>query len=404
VFRIDLMNQRVATGAIMCVMACSVSCGDDDGVGPAFADPAAAVLESGEHPAVLAWSVLAREMVVKHRPVQQGAFRAFAYLTLAQFAAVEAAINAAGVTRASVRGAVAGASAPVLAYLFPSDAAQFEERVRAEEASLPSERAAAFRSGEALGRAIGAKAVARAQADEFGASWTGTVPTGRGMWFSSARPPAPPQLPDLGRMRPFYLVSGNQFRPGPPPAFDSPAFRESLGEVRRISDTRTPAQDSIAKYWAMATGTLIAGFWNTTISELIVREKLGERAAARSLALMYTAAMDGLIACADAKFTYWLLRPTQADTAIALAIGLPNFPAYPSNHACVSGTAAYVLAAIFPGERGRLEQMARDAGISRVYGGIHYRFDSDSGLGIARKVSETALGADRRGQVVTLLR
>jgi hypothetical protein len=119
---------------------------------------------------------------------------------------------------------------------------------------------------------------------------------------------------------------------------------------------------------------------------------------------MNTTAMDGLIACADAKFAYWLLRPSQADPAISLAIGLPNFPAYPSNHACFSGAAAYVLGAIFPQEEQRLTGMAYDAGISRVFGGIHYRFDSDVGLEIARRVTRLALAQDRSDRMLDLLR
>jgi hypothetical protein len=173
--------------------------------------------------------------------------------------------------------------------------------------------------------------------------------------------------------------------------------------VRRISDTRTARQDSIAKFWAMGTGTLIAGFWNSTASELIERHRLGEREAAHALALMNTAAMDGLIACADGKFTYWLLRPSQAEPAISPAIGLPNFPAYPSNHACFSGATAYVLASLFPDDRQRLRGMAFDAGISRVFGGIHYRFDSDAGLEIARKVTRLALESDQRNRMLELL-
>src|SRR5699024_1800584 len=140
-----------------------------------------------------------------------------------------------------------------------------------------------------------------------------------------------------------------------------------------IADTRTARQDSIAKFWAMGTGSLIAGFWNTTAAELIERNGLGELEAARALALMNTASMDALIACADAKFTYWLLRPSQADPGIALAIGLPNFPSYPSNHSCFSGAAAYVLGAVFPADEQRLSDMAYEAGVSRIYGGIHYR-------------------------------
>jgi hypothetical protein len=352
--------------------------------------------------ATLEWNRLALGMIEKHKPSQQAALRGMAYLTLAQFGAIDAA-QGHGQRPTVTSGAIAGASAAVLAYLFPVDAAAFEAEVRAREAALEPGRDAGFRAGATLGRAIGAKAVARARSDRFDAPWTGTVPSGPGIWFSSAVPPAPPALPLLGQVQPFFMSSGNHFRPAPPPVFGSSAFQEALEEVRLIADTRTPRQDSIAKFWGMATGTLIAGFWNSTASELIERQRLGEREAAHALALMNTAAMDGLIACADAKFTYWLLRPSQADPAITTAVGLPNFPAYPSNHACFSGAAAYVLGSLFPDDRQRLRGMAYDAGISRVFGGIHYRFDSDAGLEIARKITGLALEADRRNQVLDLL-
>lgn len=254
-----------------------------------------------------------------------------------------------------------------------------------------------------IGRRIGAKAVELARSDRFNTPWTGTVPTGPGIWYSSTDPPTPPVLPLLGQVQPFFMGGGAQFRPVPPPAFGSTAFNEAVAEVRRVADTRTARQDSIAKFWALGTGTLIAGFWNSTAADLIERNRLDEREAAHALALMNTAAMDGLIACADAKYTYWLLRPTRADPAISLAIGLPNFPSYPSNHACFSGAAAYVLGALFPGEEQRLAGMAYDAAISRVFGGIHYRFDGDVGLQIGRSVTELALGADRQGRLRELL-
>jgi hypothetical protein len=325
-----------------------------------------------------------------------------AYLTLAQFGAADAAQKQAPKTAAA--GAIAGASAVVLAHLYPADAAVFEAEVRAREAVLEPGRQTGFRAGEELGRAVGARAVALAQADRFGAPWDGTVPTGPGVWFSSTTPATPPVLPMLGQVQPFYLSAGNQVRPAPPPAFGSPAFQEALAEVRQIADTRTARQDSIAKFWAMGTGTLIAGFWNATASEMIERHRLGEREAAHALALMNTTAMDGLIACADAKYAYWLLRPTQADPAISLAIGLPNFPSYPSNHSCFSGAAAYVLGVLFPTEEQRLAGMAYDAGISRVFGGIHYRFDADVGLEIARNVTRLALAYDAQDRMLALLR
>ncbi|HEU5042195.1 MAG TPA: vanadium-dependent haloperoxidase [Gemmatimonadales bacterium] len=353
--------------------------------------------------ATLAWNAVARSSIEKFKPGQQAALRGMAYLTLAQFGAADAA-DGQWPRPSTTSGAVAGASAVVLTYLYPADSAAFDAEVRTQQAALDPGQQKGFLAGETLGRAVGARAVALARGDRFDAPWTGTVPTGPGIWFSSANPAAPPVLPLLGLVQPFFMTAGSQFRPAPPPAFGSPAFQEALAEVRGIADTRTAQQDSIAKFWAMGTGTLIAGFWNSTAAELIERHRLGEREAAHTLALMNTAAMDGLIACADAKYTYWLLRPSQADPAISLAIGLPNFPSYPSNHACFSGAAAYVLGALFPGDEQRLAGMAYDAGVSRVLGGIHYRFDSDVGLQIARDVTRLALDMDRGERLLGLLR
>ena len=397
-------NRRTSRALLLPALAAMSLAGcDNDSVAPEPLAGADAALGDRKPLATLEWNQLALGMIEKHKPNQQAALRGMAYLTLAQFGSADAAQRQ-GPRPTATLGAIAGASAVVLTYLHPADAATFEAEVRAREAALEPSRRAGFRAGEALGRAIGAKAVVLAQSDQFHAPWNGTVPTGPGIWFSSAVPPAPPALPMLGQMQPFFMSAGNQFHPAPPPAFGSPAFQEALAEVRSIADTRTARQDSIARFWGMGTGTLIAGFWNTTASEIIESHRLGERDATHALALMNTAAMDGLIACADAKFAYWLLRPSQADPAITLAVGLPNFPAYPSNHSCFSGAAAYVLGSLFPRERQRLRGMAYEAGISRVFGGIHYRFDADVGLQIARNVTRLALKSDRRGRMLELLR
>ena len=358
---------------------------------------------AGRRLATLEWNQVALGMIEKYRPNQQAALRGMAYLTLAQYSAADRARSRSPRPTVTL-GAIAGASAAVLTYFHPVDSAAFEAEVRAREAELDPKRQAAFREGESIGRGAAALAVTLASRDRFDAPWTCSVPTGPGFWYSSTVPPTPPALPMLGQVQPFFMGAGSQVRPAPPPAFGSPAFNAAVAEVRRISDTRTARQDSIAKFWAMGTGTLIAGFWNGQAAELIKRGRLGEREAARVLAVMNTAAMDGLIACADAKFTYWLLRPSQADPAIVPAIGLPNFPSYPSNHACFSGAAAYVLGAFFPEERQRLGRMGYEAGLSRLFGGIHYRFDSDAGLEIARKVTRLALQADRQGRLLDLLK
>jgi membrane-associated phospholipid phosphatase len=198
-------------------------------------------------------------------------------------------------------------------------------------------------------------------------------------------------------MRPFFLTSGNQFRPPAPPDCDSPEFRAALAEIRHFSDTRTPEQLAIAQYWAGTTGSLVAGLWNEKVSGLITQHHLNERRAAHALALTNMAAMDANIACHDGKYAYWFIRPFQADPAITTPIGRPNHPSYPSNHACVSGTFAYVLGALLPGERDQLAAQADQAAESRLYAGIHYRFDKDAGLEIARRVTGVALLHDVHG-------
>ena len=165
--------------------------------------------------------------------------------------------------------------------------------------------------------------------------------------------------------------------------------------MRQISDTRTRAQDSIARFWGLEGGTFTPpGYWNREASTLVVRHHLSERRAAALLALLNMVAMDGIIASHDAKYAYWCIRPSQADPAITLSLPLPNFPAYPSNHATISAAMAEVLAATFPREADRLRAAADEAALSRVYGGIHYRFDGEAGLTLGRRVARWGL---RRG-------
>ena len=107
-----------------------------------------------------------------------------------------------------------------------------------------------------------------------------------------------------------------------PPAFGSPAFLTALAEVRQVADTRTAEQTAIAKFWALPGGYVVAQSYNNQVAtDLITAFHLDERRAAHALALLNMAVMDAFIACHDAKYTYWLLRPSMADPGIKLAIG-----------------------------------------------------------------------------------
>ena len=130
---------------------------------------------------------------------------------------------------------------------------------------------------------------------------------------------------------------------------------------------------------------------NEIASEMIVSHRNSEREAARVLALANMAGFDVLNACFDAKFAYYLIRPTQVDPTIRLGTGLPNHPSYPSGHSCITSAMATVLGSAFPSERARFEAMIEEAGMSRIWAGLHYRFDCEAGQELGRQVARYVL-------------
>ena len=245
--------------------------------------------------------------------------------------------------------------------------------------------------GERIGRAVGAQVVAYAAADNFNVLIPPPAPIGPGYWTSSANPPAP-SVRSLYGTRPFFLTSGDQFRPPPPPAFGSPEFLAALAEIRAISDTRTAEQVAQAQLWAPRG----PAFMNEVAVGFIESHGRSERRAAHILALANMAAFDAQIGCFDAKFAYWFVRPTKADPAITLAIPLPNHPSYISGHSCITASFATVLSHAFPRETARLNEMVVAAGLSRMYGGLHYRFDITAGQELGRRVGAWAIAHDVR--------
>ena len=383
-------------GALAAVLL--AACADPTGV-PHATDPdiatAAKAPAKGVVPAAVEWNAIARDLVAKNRSSTFFAIRAYAITSVAQFRAMVAAEKASTREKyVSRRAAIASASAVALAYLYPGDSATIEGLLRQQVGSpawleRPGVDAA---GGEAAGRAVGAQVVELAKTDGYNTPFTGEVPTGPGMWFSATVPPTAPNGYAIGDARTYFMTASDQFRPAPPPEFGSAEFIASLAQVRQISDTRTTEQDSIARFWGMGAGTFTPpGYWNNEASTLALRFRLNEGRSARLLAILNMVAFDGIIASHDAKYHYWLIRPSQADTAITLSLPLPNFPAYPSNHATISAAMAEVLAETFGSEARRLRAAADQAALSRVYGGIHYDFDGTAGLALGRQVAHWAL-------------
>lgn len=395
---------RLALLSIAATLAAAACSTDATGPSPAPAPPplvaskhfscAVRSRKGADELASPSWNALTRDYVAKYRTDPSA--RPYALVGLAQYAAVVAAQDRSVGLCPSSRAAVAGASAAVLAYLYPSEAANLTTLVHQQQtadAALADARALA--AGETIGRQAATLVIAYARADGSDAAWTGTVPVGPGLWFSSANPPAPPATPILAQTRAYFLTANDQFRPAAPPAFGSPAFLSALAEVKAIQTARTPAQLDVAKKWSLSGGTYrLQGHWNIVATDLAADYDLNERDATHVLALASMAMHDAGVACFDAKYTYWFIRPSQADKTIVPAISLSNHPSYPSSHSCTAAAASTVLGALFPDEAAGLGATVNEIAMSRLYGGVHYRFDNEAGISLGTTVGRLAVERD----------
>src|SRR5215217_4669883 len=111
--------------------------------------------------------------------------------------------------------------------------------------------------------------------------------------------------------------------------------------------------------------------WNEQTSRKVLEYRLAERPpeAARAFALASFAVHDAVVACWDAKYAYWAMRPFQVDPELKPLFPAPNHPSYPAAHACISTAAGYTLAALFPRDAESLRSLAKQAGDARMWGG-----------------------------------
>jgi len=369
--------------------------------------------------ATVGWQAQARALIASHVAVGPLiAVRAYALLGVAQYGAVVDAgkqpgddgvlddngYGGSGRARFEAeRGAVAGASAQLLSFLFPDAAAALEQRLSDEAKAGPGGVHPQFTRGVATGRAFGDVMIAWSKADGFSKPWAGTIPVGPGLWTSA--PGVPPAGAQFAAMTPYFLTSPGQFHPPVPPAFGSAAFLTDLAEVSSISLTRTPAQVVTAVFWNLPAGTISAlGYWDVLATQYIGEHNLDERAAAHVFALTNAATLDAVIGCWEAKFSYFYIRPSQANPAITLPIGLPNHPSYPSGHSCVSGAAVEVLSGFFPEHAATLSAQLGEAGLSRILAGIHYRFDINAGQTLGRSVGAWARAYDQQNGLLSAIK
>jgi len=286
---------------------------------------------------------------------------------------------------------VAGAASEVLAYLFPDradvfreKAAQVGELVLIAGIQYPSD----VEAGQELGRQVAALAIERAMNDGSDAQWDGILPDEPGIWNGQN-----PIAPMAGTWQTWALDSGSEFRPGPPYAYDSPEKAAELEELRNFE--RTPKSNAVALYWEWGSGgTRNYVNWNEQLSRKLLEYQLGDNPplSARAYALESIAFYDAMVACFDAKYTYWAIRPFQLDSTFQTVFPTPNHPSYPAAHSCLSTAAAEMMAYLFPREGSTFLELAEQAGESRIWAGIHYRSDIVSGTQLGRDVANKVIG------------
>ena len=380
--------------------------------------------------AVTRWNGIAMETL----PVDPGLVvdsRAFAILHAAIHDAVNgvspryrpytAQLNAPG---ASIDAAVAAAAHDVLVRLSPSQGTKVEIAYAAALLAVPE--GPAKKAGIKLGQDSAAANLTRRIGDGADTS-TGPayVPNGRPGDYDFTPPfDAPPfgpgaLFPAWGRVTPFAIELAQHRLPGPD-ALNSQAYARDFNEVKSIgrldSRTRTAEQTDIALFWFEFSPM----GWNRIANTMLVQQGADVWQSARILALVNFALADGFIAGFDAKYHFRFWRPytavrkadadgndaTHADPnwlpLEAPEFFIPPVPDYPSTHSVLGAAAAEVLIRNFgdhvsfdvvstslPGVIRHFDSIsaaARENGLSRIYGGIHFRHAVNDGYRQGRSI------------------
>jgi membrane-associated phospholipid phosphatase len=319
--------------------------------------------------------------------------------------------------------AAAQAAFTALLGLFPGQAALLEEKLAESLAKIPGDRRGSH--SIARGRAWGAQVAQAVLAWRATDGLSTVVPPyfggfAPGQWRSIPDGTVPGALPQYAMLMPFTMRNSSQFRPGPPPVLDSPQYTADVNEVKAIgrvdSAIRTGTQTQLSLLWA-ASGPLE----ENAVARSVVPRGYALADTARFFALINFAACDGMIAGFDAKYHYGFWRPfhairladtdgnpaTEPDPSWTSLIPAPNHPEYISTHSTVTGATMRVLALLLgnqtpftlsspalPGVTVTYQSFsdaAVEVGLSRIWGGIHFRTACEVGRAVGESIADQAV-------------
>jgi hypothetical protein len=370
---------------------------------------------------VTTWNEKAIELLPKMG--RQGPFvlRGLAMLHAAMFDAVNSVerryapfkVDATAPGPASADAAAAAAARRVLVELVPQERAAIDAAFHATVAGLPDDDAT--RRGAALGEDVAVK-IALWRADDGSDRLVDYVPR-RGPGFYVPTSQGAMIAPHWGRVAPWTMAGGNQFRPGPPPALDGAVWQRDVTETMTLggkdSRQRAPEQTVVANFHSPPEYPV----WNAIARTVVAEKRLSLGASARFFALLNLAMADAHIAVYDAKYAYNFWRPVTAihagsdgiaaDPGWNSLIPAPMHPEYPCAHCTIGGAARAVLEATFglevtfsvstsampdsPREYRSFAVFADEEAFSRILGGIHYRNSMTTGAALGRRIGEQAI-------------
>lgn len=325
-----------------------------------------------------------------------------------------------GSKRASKEAAAAQAAHDVLVGLYPSRASIYDAELAASLEGIEENRR---EQGVRVGRIVAERILLARANDGWNAAPTPySLPLTPGNWQPAPPANAAATFTHYPAVVPFATQSSSQFMPNPPPAMTSFEYSRDLNEVKSLgsatSTTRTADQTRIAQLWAnVNTPTNFLFVWNNVARSVALSRGTGVTETARLFALTNIALHDALQTTFASKFHYGLWRPVTAirradedgnadtvqDAAWLSLIPNPPYPSYAGNMASIGASQSTILALFFgrddipfehtwEGAGGATRSyvgftaMADEQANSRIYGGIHFRFDNVAGQSVGRNV------------------
>jgi len=253
-----------------------------------------------------------------------------------------------------------------------------------------------------------------------------TVTNEEGKWVPT--PPAYASALEAHWMeiRPLVLDSASQCMPARPPGYDvrdtNSRYYKAVMEVKQIGDSLTEEQKHIADFWDDNPGKLNvnghvmfmtkkfspAGHWMNIVGIAANKSECDFPTTVYAYTKTAIALHEGFLSCWDEKYRSNTVRPETVinkyvDPEWRPYLQTPPFPSYVSGHSVISASAAEVMTEIFGdgfsfrdtseiefGIKHRsfssFRQSALEASMSRLYGGIHFRYDLEEGNIQGRKV------------------